>query len=295
MISIIICSVNPVDLQLVRKNIEKTVGVPFELIAFDNRTTKWGICKVYNQGIHQAKYDMLCFMHEDIEIQTTNWGEKIMHIFNAHPEIGIAGVAGGGYKALAPSGWYCLEFENPHISFQNIIQGYKSSDRDDVHAYHNPYNESLADVVCVDGVWLCVRKSIAQRTMFDEKLLTGFHGYDIDFCLGVFGRERIVVTYDILMRHSSEGNFNKAWLDEILKVHKKWNAYLPLTTSKVSETEIYFTEKRALKKVIEQMREWKYTFRQIQRILLNTISSRRMPIRLFFKGYIHLLKETWKS
>lgn len=295
MISIIICSVNPEDLQRVQQNIAHTIGVPYEVIAFDNRVEKWGICKVYNKGIEQAKYNNLCFMHEDVVIETRDWGVKVLGIFDANPDLGVVGVAGGGYKALAPSGWYCLEFENPHISFQNILQGYKSDRSEDVHAYHNPYNEALAEVVCVDGVWFCARKNVAEDNRFDEKLLKGFHGYDIDFCLNLFGRYRIAVTYDILMRHASEGNFNKAWLDEILKVHKKWNRNLPLTTAGVTEKDIYFTEKRAVKRVIEKMISWNYSFLDIHQMLVNSLSSSRMPTRLFFKAYIHLLEQTWKS
>ena len=295
MLSILICSANPKDLILVKQNIKNTIGaIPYEIIAFDNSEGKKGISEVYNAGIQQARYELICFMHEDVNIKTDDWGNIVNNIFSVNPEIGIVGVAGGGYKSLAPSGWYCLEFENPAQSYQNILQGYKLDSKDEIHAYHNPYNEQVSDVVCVDGVWFCTRKSIALKNLFDEKLLKGFHGYDLDFCLNVFGKHRIVVTYDILMKHASEGNFNHAWLDEILKVHQKWNKHLPLTTSQVSEMGIYLTEKRSIKRLIEQMLDWNYSFTAIQKMLLAGTASKRMPIRLFFKAYIHLVKQAWK-
>ncbi|HEV7378700.1 MAG TPA: glycosyltransferase, partial [Dyadobacter sp.] len=206
MISVIICSVNLEDLQKVTINVAETIGVEHEIIVFDNRVAGRGICEVYNEGIAKAKYGILCFMHEDITLLTANWGKNVLDTFQQDQQIGVVGVAGGGYKALAPTGWYCLEFENPHISFQNIIQGYKRTDIEDVHAFHNPYNERLSEVVCVDGVWFCARKEVTQMHGFDEKLLRGFHGYDLDFCLNIFGKHKIVVTYDVLMRHESEGN-----------------------------------------------------------------------------------------
>lgn len=294
MLSIIICSANANDLLLVRQNIKSTIGVPHEIIGYDNSTAKKGICEVYNDSVQKARYDLLCFMHEDVNIRTVNWGKIVDDIFTNDPDIGIVGVAGGGYKALAPSGWYCVEFQSPAKSFQNILQGYKLDSREEFHAYHNPYNESLSEVVCVDGVWFCTRKSIALQHVFDQKLLKGFHGYDLDFCLNVFGKHKIVVTYNVLMKHASEGNFNKSWLDEILKIHKKWNRNLPLTTSDATETEIYFTEKRAIKNRIEEMLEWGYSFKSIQKMLIAGIASKRMPIRLFFKGYIHLLELVYK-
>jgi len=291
MISIIICSADADNLNAVLQNIKETIGIEHEIIAFDNSLAKKGICEIYNLGIRKAKYDLICFMHEDISIKTSDWGSLVNQIFSKDPGIGIIGVAGGGYKALAPSGWYCVEFENSDISFQNILQGYKEAVKDPVHAYDNPRNEKLSEVVCVDGVWFCTRKSIAEQNLFDEKLLKRFHGYDLDFCLNVFGKYKISVTYDILLEHASEGNFDKSWLDEILKVHKKWNRYLPLTISNVSEKEIYLTEKRAIKNLIDKMLRWGYSFGSVQQMLLSGTASKRMPLRLFFKGYIHLLRK----
>lgn len=292
MISIIICSANAEELREVSKNIDETIGVAYEIIGIDNSDGKRGICAVYNEGEKKAKFDILCFMHEDIEIKTGNWGAVLLNIFSENKEIGVVGVAGGGYKALAPSGWYCVEYNSPDRSFQNVIQGFKLKNKEEIHAYHNPYLQKLSEVVCVDGMWFCARKDILDDKPFDEDLLKGFHGYDVDFCLNIFGKHKIVVTYDILMKHSSEGNFDRKWFETILKLHRKWNAYLPMTTTRiVDENVIYLTEKRAIKNIVEQMLEWKYSFSEIQSVLISGAKSKRMPLRLFFKGYIHLVEQ----
>ncbi|MCF2490684.1 glycosyltransferase [Dyadobacter sp. CY347] len=289
MISIVICSVNPIDLAIVTENIRQTIGIPHEVIGMDNRFQKKGICEVYNQGTQLAQYDIICYMHEDVQIRTAGWGRTVMDIFSNDPEAGVLGVAGGGYKSLAPSGWYQFEFHSEERSYQNLLQGFKLDSKDEIHAYHNPKNEKLSRVVCVDGLWLCTRKSIAVAHPFDSKTLTGFHGYDLDFCLSVFPEHKILVTFDILMKHASEGNFNKAWFDEILKLHRKWNWALPLTTSDVSMREFYHTEKRCLKKAIEEMIDWDYSFFQIHKMLVSTRRS-RVRKKLFFKAYLHLVK-----
>ena len=49
--SIIVCSIRPDEAERLRRNIEATIGVPFEFIAYDNRGTGKGICQVYNQYI----------------------------------------------------------------------------------------------------------------------------------------------------------------------------------------------------------------------------------------------------
>jgi glycosyltransferase involved in cell wall biosynthesis len=290
MISIVICSVRPDDLLKVTENIARTIGVEHEIIAIDNRVDRRGICEVYNEGTQRAKFDIICFMHEDIEIKTHRWGSIATDIFHHDQKTGIVGVAGGGYKALAPSGWYQLEFHSEERSYQNVLQGYKLNDKLEIHAYHNPRNERLSKVVCVDGLWFCTRRDIALRFPFDSGVLKGFHGYDLDFSLSVFPHFDIVVTYDILMKHDSEGNFNKQWLDEILKLHKKWSFALPQTTSEMTAHDIYMTEKRSFKKLVEQMMEWEYSSWQIQKMLWYSAKTQKMPVRVVFKAFLHFLK-----
>ena len=77
MFSIIVCSIRPNEAERLRKNIEETIGVPFEFLAYDNRGTGKGICQVYNECAEKAQYPYLCFVHEDIEFTTNKWGEKI--------------------------------------------------------------------------------------------------------------------------------------------------------------------------------------------------------------------------
>jgi hypothetical protein len=289
MISVIICSANPADLLLIKENIQSTIGVPYEIIAFDNSLAKRSLCDIYNKGVERAAFSILCFMHEDLKIATYEWGKVVIDIFIGNGDIGVIGVAGGGYKALTPSGWYAEEFQHAAKSFQNIIQGFKDESRDEIHAFDNPYRERVSEVITVDGVWFCTKREIARDHLFDEVLLKGFHGYDLDFCLSVYGKHKIVVTYDILMTHQSEGVFDKKWLDTILLVHQKWSGILPLTTADVPESEIYYTEKRSLKRLITKMIEWGYSFGEIHKMLAGVSQSRKLSIRLFFKGYKHFL------
>ena len=150
MVSVIISSANPTHLKQVTENITTTIGVPFEIIAIDNSKGQQGICAVYNQGIRQARYDMLCFMHEDIVIKTDNWGKYVIQFFNEHADYGLLGVGGSEYKTIAPSGWNCTGKEAAYI---NIIQGFKYDKKEPFHYYRNPGNKALAEVACVDGVW----------------------------------------------------------------------------------------------------------------------------------------------
>ena len=182
MISIIISSANAEQLKQVSENITATIGVPFEIIAVDNSNGQQGICAVYNQGIRQAQYDILCFMHEDVIIKTDNWGPILKNILNENNQIGLLGVVGGGYKPFTPSTWNGLGIYN---TFSNIIQSYKRADKEPYHDFRNPDNVKVVPVACVDGVWLATTSHVAAKFKFDEDTFHGFHAYDLDYSIAI--------------------------------------------------------------------------------------------------------------
>jgi hypothetical protein len=231
MISIIISSANKSLLSDVIMNIKSTVGVEHEIISFDNSDGLKGICEIYNLGAQRAKYNILCYMHEDIAIKTEDWGLEVIKIFK-QVDIGVLGVAGSAYKSEVPSGWSAESFKVKLISC-NYVQSFKRTKRSSVHYQLNTDGSDLAQVVCVDGMWFCTPKKVALENPFDEQLLKGFHGYDIDYCLQVSLHYKAVVTFKILMEHFSEGGYNQSWLDDTLKLHKKWEHTLPRSTKDI--------------------------------------------------------------
>ncbi|WP_316769729.1 glycosyltransferase [Pedobacter frigiditerrae] len=281
MISIIIASGKNELLVDVSENIRQTIGVDYEIISFDNSYGIQGLCEVYNLGIAQAKYDLLCFMHEDISIETIGWGKKVIEVFGKY-ELGILGVAGCTYKSYAPSGW-CPPQEYGRDSWRlNLKQGSKYTSNNEVYEYYNPLNESISEVVCLDGVWLCTTKKIAQKYGFDQQLLRGFHGYDIDFSLNVGRHHKLMVTYDILLFHTSEGNFNTTWLKELLKVHQKWGNLLPLGKSEFDDITNKAKEVVALKRVLKEIsRNEDFSFAEIKSILY--YYKKDIPLAFFLK------------
>ena len=90
----------------VQQNITDTIGVPWEAIIIDNTISPKGITQVYNKAAAQAKFDILCFVHEDVLFTTQNWGETLINTFKADNRVGLIGVAGSKYKSKLPSGWF---------------------------------------------------------------------------------------------------------------------------------------------------------------------------------------------
>lgn len=229
MISVLVCSVNPALLTNLKLNIEHTIGTEFELISYDNRSAKKGICSVYNSLAQQAKYDILCFTHEDVKIHSDNWGKALDSLLE-NEAIGLVGISGAVYKSAYPSTWSAC---SPELYRINAIQHFRNKPGTQLSIV-NPDNSSYARVAVMDGVFMCTRKSVWAENNFNSDSLKGFHGYDMDYSLCIGLKYKVVVSFEILLEHFSEGNLTKDWLSDSLLVHRKWKNRLPLKVVPIS-------------------------------------------------------------
>ena len=292
MISIIISSASGTRLKQVTQNITATIGVPFEIIAIDNSDGNKSICEVYNIGIRQAKYNMLCFMHEDILFKTDNWGKEVLNFFAGHPDYGLLGVGGSEYKSLAPSGWNPTGIESAYI---NLIQRFKHKQQEPFHYYKNPGQKEYAEVTCLDGVWFCTPKAIAAEVMFDEVTFKRFHAYDLDFSLSVGRKYKVGVTFNVLIEHFSEGDYNIDWMNATLDLHKKWNAYLPVNLKPVSKKQLLNAEKATFKFFTDQLIYLGFPKRVAFEMLYYNNHFFKLSPKLFFKLHFTILKKYRKA
>lgn len=228
MLSLIICSKHPELSPELYKNIQETIGTPFEIVHIDNSQNQYNIFQAYNLGVKRAKGSCLCFMHEDLVFHTHDWGKAVEHHLS-NPVVGILGVAGGNIVFNNVDWRFCYGFDSTYI-----IQGSYSLEPEP--RYYRPVIPKLADphtplwqVAVVDGLWLCMRKELFPKIRFDEDSFHDFHLYDSDICmqvntigLGVF------VTHDILIEHQSEGTFANSYRDSLAVFLEKWQAHLPL-------------------------------------------------------------------
>lgn len=232
MLSVIICSINPGLLKQVSENIAETVGVQHEIIAFDNREKSWGICKVYNYCAEKAKYDHLCFLHEDVKFHTDNWGQKLL-IELQKKDIGLIGIAGAVYKAKSPSTWSMIPVK--YYRTNNIQRQKNGQVTESIHKV-NCFDDS-SRVAVVDGVFLAMRKIIFSQFKFDEQRFKNFHFYDMDISLRIAKKYTVSVTYKILVEHFSEGNLNKTWVDEAISFYKQYKNDLPSYVINITKKE----------------------------------------------------------
>ena len=227
MISVIICSINKDFAKQVQSNIASTIGVQWEPIIIDNTINPVPITRVYNLGAARAKYDILCFVHEDVLFETENWGVKISESFLKDTALGLIGVGGSNYKSKTPSGWFCGVKE---LDCCNITHLNKSGDKEIL--YMNPDKDATSQqVVTVDGVFMCCPRSVWDEIKFDEILLTDFHLYDLDFSIRVTEKFKAVITFEIGILHIVKGNhYGNKWLESTLVWHKHFRKRLPAFT-----------------------------------------------------------------
>ena len=231
MISFIICSIYPDKAQSIQDNIHSAVGCEHECIIIDNRLTQHGIAHVYNEGALRSQGDVLCFVHEDVRFLTKDFGPTV-RAQALEEGTGVIGYLGTLYKAAAPSGW----FVHNDLSAKRYIQ---SGHRGTEECITNNLDASgFTPVVAVDGCCMIVSRAAWAACPFDERVITGFHGYDIDFCLSLHhaGRTNYVCSHS-LIEHMSYGTYSLAWIQTTLTLHRdKWKEHLPMCANGLSLT-----------------------------------------------------------
>jgi GT2 family glycosyltransferase len=241
MISIIICSRTATISDELTKNIDQTIGIPYEFIIIDNSNNLYSIFSAYNEGVKRSKYEVLCFMHDDIIFKTNDWGIKVMNRLNS-PKLGAIGVAGSPYYAILPGAWWSGGY---------ICQ----SIYDEQELAYQPKQDNALPVVVLDGLWFCVRKSLFSKIRFDDTTYNGFHYYDMDISLQIQQTGyKLLSVYDISIQHSS-GKLDTIWLNNALLLQKKWEKNLPIFSEKLPYFKEVTIEYAVLEEYIRSMKK----------------------------------------
>ncbi len=78
--------------------------------------------------------------------------------------------------------------------------------------YANPEpTNPVQEVVVIDGVFMCTTKKGLGINSHDEKLITGFHLYDLNFSFSISGKYKVLVTFDIKLTHlTTNGSYGSS-------------------------------------------------------------------------------------
>ena len=218
MLTCIICSRHADISEGLKENISATIGCEYELVVIDNSENKYSMFSAYNEGVHRAKGSVLCFMHEDIYYHTIGWGNVVENKFQKNTRIGLIGVLGSHYL---PN---CI----CNVGDSGLLSACYINDKKRIINNDQYMINGMAEVVVVDGMWLCIKRELFDSIRFDESF-DGFHLYDMDICMQInqLGYKCVVIN-DILVEHYSLGGINDKFLENSRKFHEKWKNVLPI-------------------------------------------------------------------
>lgn len=251
MLSIIIASHNPTQLKQLKANIAATAGIQFELIVLENAAV-WGLCHIYNVGGEKAAYPYLLFLHEDVLIHTNNWGQKLLqHLQN--PYYGVIGIMGSRYKSAYGISWRDGETEQFRMQVKDGVERGKL-------LIQRSNKEEKSEVISIDGVFLACRKEVWQQHPFDAQTFTGFHFYDLDFCMQVGKNFPNYIVYDILVEHFSQGTICMRCVYDFQKFRNKWKQELPKSIENIPPKKIAQWEGYAVAITLSYMKDLRFSF-----------------------------------
>jgi len=161
------------------------------------------LTKCYNRGLEQAKYDIVVFCHDDLTVDTKQWGKKLVKMYEKNLEFGIIGVAGTKY--MAETGMWWEKRKKMYGRVRHTSEG-----KTWLNTYSMDIGTDLEEVIVVDGVFFsCHKKRIKKN--FDESV-EGFHFYDVTFAFDNYLEGvKVGVQTNIRINHQSIGQTNEQW------------------------------------------------------------------------------------
>ena len=161
------------------------------------------LSEVYNEILNESKHEIVVLLHDDLEFDTKNWGDKILKHFKKNSEYGILGLAGTKFLSKTGKWW---EIANTMYGIVN----HKHEGKKWTSTYSKDLGSNIEDVIILDGLFIAINKNNIKHE-FDESI-SGFHFYDLGFTLpNYLDGIKIGVIYDVRVTHLSIGQTNDQW------------------------------------------------------------------------------------
>lgn len=191
------------------------------ILAYENPGSQ-SLASLYNRGLHEARSDIVVFVHDDVHFDTQGWGRRLIAEFSSS-RFGILGVAGTTDLVVDEAGRAAAWWQWGARQVGRIT--HEIGDKREATRYSNIFNQPVP-VVCVDGVFMAVHRQRIKAS-FDERF-TGFHFYDIPFCLANHCRGVAVgVSFALKLTHYSAGTPGQDWDQARRLFSERYAEHLP--------------------------------------------------------------------
>jgi len=214
-----------------------TVGAGFkpaptsEQITYIRNTENLGVAKALNLGAESAKYDILCFMHNDVFVHKEKWVSEMCNFIVNTPTPGVVGLFGA--KTIRED----ASFRGKSIVYYKRTSAAKSK----------PFEK----VAVVDGLLMAMKKTVFKDVGgFCEDFYV--HYYDKDISLRAFRHGLNNYVVDIPFEHICGATRNQISRDDIIRDEaqrqfvEKWKDYLPVDVSTWGDKITYIFRKGIL-------------------------------------------------
>ena len=216
-VSVVVCSIDAAKFARVSQNYRTLLGGrDVEIIGIhDARSLSEG----YNRGIAQSRGELIVLSHDDIEIVTPDFAERLERHLAQFDLIGVAGttrlVTGKWESAGDPYAFVVISAPVPDsVGYVTVLRG------------GGPL--VVPDIQALDGVFMAMRREVALSVSFDEVLFDHFHLYDLDFSFRAhLAGFSLAVCRDIVLIHQSIGKFDTVWNEYRRRFETKHRAHLP--------------------------------------------------------------------
>jgi len=202
MITVVCSSQYPLD--DFKEHVIKTSGLhnKIEFLGYENKG-EFSLTEIYNRGLKESKNNIVVFLHHDLTIETKQWANKLIKMFEKNPEFGIIGVAGSKYMPESGQWWVKPKKMYGRVAHTHEGKTWLSSYSDDL-------GQTLEEVVVCDGVWFALDKTKIKKEFNED--VKGFHFYDVTFTFeNYLEGVKIGVTTAIRINHQSIGMTNESW------------------------------------------------------------------------------------
>lgn len=216
-VSIVICSIDAAKFARVTDNYRELYGSrEIEIIGIhDARSLSDG----YNRGIARARFDRIILSHDDIEILTLDFAERLDRHLAQFDLIGVAGTT-----RLVTGKWELAG--DPHIFLLISAPVHETGQYVTVLQGGGPL--VVPGIQALDGVFMAMRRTVAEAIPFDEAAFDHFHLYDLDFSFRAYlAGFALAVCRDLVLIHQSMGNFDSVWQKYRRRFEDKHRAHFP--------------------------------------------------------------------
>ena len=216
-VSVVICSIDAAKFSRVSENYRALFGArEVEIIGIHDARS---LAEGYNRGIARARGEHIILSHDDIEILTQDFADRIGRHLAQFDLIGIAGttklVTGKWELAGDPYVFVLITYPSPETGGYKTVLGGGG-------ALVTPGVQAL------DGVFMAMRRNVATSIPFDEATFDHFHLYDLDFSFRAYGAGfALAVCRDIVLIHQSMGNFGASWDEYRRRFEAKHGTHFP--------------------------------------------------------------------